>query len=175
MILILWFPAPRGQHSQSVGLRHFLVSAIEIRLITTSSAHSGFQIVGNDQFWQRLKKLEGADMSPDPGLQLFTPASLGIGVVARSQHGYEQRSFMHRALLAIVQGDFVTRPVDEQLLARTMLLAHDQVLPSPPAFVVIAETTIGITFGMCPGTLPTATAGWCAYAAAVPGGCSSNP
>src|SRR5215469_16027975 len=88
------------------------------------------------------------DVGSDPSLQLFTPASLGVGVVAGSQYGHEQGSFLHRVLLAIVKRDFVTRPVDEQLLARTMLLAHNQVLLPLPAFVVIAETTIGIPLGM---------------------------
>ena len=48
----------------------------------------------------------------------------------------------------IVERDGRTRPIDEQLLARTMLLAQHQIALAFPALVVMAEAAVPVAVGV---------------------------
>jgi hypothetical protein len=47
-----------------------------------------------------------------------------------------------------VDGDLVARPIDKQLLAGAMLLAHHYVPLAFPLLVVVAELTVAVAVGM---------------------------
>ena len=73
------------------------------------------------------KIVEGADVAPDPGWEIGGPGGLGIGVVARAEHGDEQGHRRAGAGLRIGEPERLAGVVEEQLLAGPVLLAEADV------------------------------------------------
>jgi hypothetical protein len=83
-----------------------------------------------------------------PVQKLLGTDRLGIEVAGRPEDGHEQLSFEgHHTETLVVDGDPPSGEVDEQLLARLVLLAHDHVEMKPPAPVVLAELAVGVAVG----------------------------
>ena len=96
-----------------------------------------------------FQELEGAHVGPDPGDHLLIFVGFGVGIVAGAEHRHEQRGGVDFAGLRMVKGDGRARPIDEQLLARTMFLAQDQIAFAFPPLEEFAEAAVTVAIGMC--------------------------
>ncbi len=124
--------------------RHLLIGRVQVGIITAGLGHAGLGVVGHDELGRAAEELQGVDVDPQPGLHLLIAGGLRVGVRTDAQYGDEQRSRADGTTLGIVQGDGGTRPVDEQFLARPVLLAQHHVLLAAPALVQLAEAAIAV-------------------------------
>ena len=83
-------------------------------------------------------------MGADPVGQRLAPARLGVGVARRAEHRDEQVGFVQLARHRIDDRHRVAGPVDEQLVAGQMRLAHDRRQALPPFDVDIAEARVAV-------------------------------
>jgi hypothetical protein len=102
----------------------------------------------NYQLRAAAKKLERSHVSSDPTGQLLIQRSLDIGVVAGSQHSYEQLRRVWLAGCWIVDGHGRSRPIHKQLLPWPMGLAQYQIALLLPVLVVMTETAVPIAVFM---------------------------
>ena len=88
------------------------------------------------------------DVRRDPVGQLLAGQRLGIGVAAGAEDGHEQLRLPDLAGVRVDDGQGLAGEVDEQLLARTVLLAHDHVEAALPAPVGRAEPGVLVAVGV---------------------------
>jgi len=84
----------------------------------------------------------------DPVRKILAECGVRKGVGAGAQRGYEKRSRSGFPRFAIVDRKGGTGPVNEDFVARTMLLTQHRVLLAPPALVQLAEATVAISLGL---------------------------
>ena len=87
-------------------------------------------------------------MCADPVRQRLGPARLGVGVVRRAERRDEDVRAMLHASRRIKNRHGVAGPVDEQLLAGNMRLAHRRRDALAPVAVPLAEPTVGVALGV---------------------------
>ena len=87
-------------------------------------------------------------MGGDPVHELLGHQRLGVHEV-RSAHGGDEQFGLVRHLprSGVVNGDVLAREVDEELLARLVPLAHDDVDAALPGLVVHGELGVGVPVG----------------------------
>ena len=97
-----------------------------------------------------LAAKQGAETSSDGSAQ---PQATGVGkggregVVGGAQHGQEQRRLAELAVrLEVGQG--IAGPVDEELLARLVLLAHDEIDATDPGAVALGKPGVAVALGV---------------------------
>ena len=73
-------------------LGQFLVTAVQQRFITTGTDDAGFEIVGNGDPADALKKGPSMAVSGNPSGQLFVLKRFDIGLIAGPQHRHKQVS-----------------------------------------------------------------------------------
>src|SRR5439155_1227341 len=96
-----------------------------------------------------LDVLERVDVRGEPRAQILSFTRLGIRKARRPERGDEDRRLGDRARLRIDDVDAAARVVDEELLAGTVLLAHDEIELTPPRAVEITEARVPVaTLGM---------------------------
>jgi len=84
-----------------------------------------------------------------PVQELLGGEGLGVEVVRRPGDGDEQLGVeCHLAGSLVIDGDRLAREVDEELLARPVLLAHDDVDLSPKGPIQVGELAVAVTVRM---------------------------
>jgi hypothetical protein len=129
-------------------LRHFVIRAMEIRLVTARARDAGPRIIGHEQLRGALEEIEGAHMAIDPVRESLSECCSRKGVRAGAEHGDEDRSGRSFAVFAIVDRHGVACPVHERLLAGMVLLPQHHVLIPIPALVQLAEPAIAVAIPM---------------------------
>ena len=104
--------------------RHLGVGPVDPGLVEAGLGDAGFQVVADDLARHAAKIGEGADMGADPLLQTLAPAGLGIGEVGGAEGGDEDLGGVNLTALGIDDLDCGAGVIDEQLLARDMVLPH---------------------------------------------------
>ena len=117
------------------------VRRMEIGLVPIGMEHGGLVVVG-DQAAAPRQILEGADVAPDPGWEIGRAGGLGVGVVARAEHGDEQGHRRAGAGLRIGEPERLAGVVQEQLFTGPVLLAEADVQSSGPRTVVDAVLAV---------------------------------
>src|ERR1035437_3769099 len=92
-------------------------------------------------------------MCADPIGQRLAPARLSVGVVRRAERRDKDVHAMLLASRRIKNRHGVAGPVDEQLLASKMRLAHRRRDALPPVAVPLAEPAVGIALGVLSAVL----------------------
>ena len=87
-------------------------------------------------------------MRADPTGQLLAPGSLGEGITADAQGGYEDRGLVDLAGNTVVDGTGGAGVIDKPLFAGLVLLAQGEILrPCPlPVEVAKAANMLSITY-----------------------------
>jgi hypothetical protein len=80
----------------------------------------------------------------EPVDHLLIACGLSIGIRTGAEYGNEQMRLFGGASGAAVNRDRRTCPVDEQLLARFVCLAQDDILFAAPALVELAEPAVAV-------------------------------
>jgi hypothetical protein len=84
----------------------------------------------------------------DPVLQFLTRGGFGVGVVAGSQDGDEDRSLVLRTALRVIDGDRVPSIIHKELLTRLVFLAQHHIQVPPPLLVELTEAAVGVAIRM---------------------------
>ena len=92
-------------------------------------------------------------MRADPIGQRLGPARLGVGVIGRAERRDKDVRAMLLASCRIKNRHGVAGPVDEQLLASKMRLAHRRRDALPPVAVPLAEPAVGVALGVLSAVL----------------------
>ena len=87
-------------------------------------------------------------MRADPVRQRLGPARFRIGVVRRAKRRDKDTRTMLGARDGIEYRDGIASPIDEQLLAGQMRLAHRRRDALAPGTVPLAEPAVGVAFGV---------------------------
>ena len=135
---------PGGQDRDAVMLRHLVIGAVEIRLITACPRDSGTRVVRHEQFGDALEKLEGSHMAVDPVRQIMAERRSRKGVCAGAEHGDEDRGRRDFAALAIIDRDRVSGPVDKRLLAGIVIVPEHHIPATVPPLIELAETAVAV-------------------------------
>jgi hypothetical protein len=126
---------------------HIQVGGVNVGLVAVRLGDAGLQVVRDQNLGHTAEEGEGVDVARDPVRQLLR--GVRVEVVAGAEHGDEELSDGddpgHRVddLQRLLAGE-----VDEQLLARAMLLPHDDVEVPRPLTVVVAELGVLIAVGV---------------------------
>ena len=83
-------------------------------------------------------------MAVDPVRQILAERGVGEGVGAGAEHGDEQRSGRGLAGFAVVNRDRWSGPVDEHLLAGSVVLPQHDILIPVPALIQLAEAAVAV-------------------------------
>ena len=103
------------------------------------------QVVGHQDLGHAPQRVEAVHMGADPVREGLGGDGLGVDVAGRPEGGHEDLGLKgHLVGGPVVDGKGLAREVDEQLLAGPMVLAHDQVDPTPEGAVVVAELGVGV-------------------------------
>jgi Kef-type K+ transport system membrane component KefB len=137
-----------GQNADAIVHGQLLVGRVEVRFITASATNAGASVVGDDQLGNTAQKLKRAHVSPKPVIQTLAPGGFDVGIGAGAQDGDKQRSRAHGAALGVVDGKGVAGIIDEELFARLMLVAEDDVQLAAPAAVELAEAAVAVAVGV---------------------------
>jgi hypothetical protein len=129
-------------------LRHLVIGAIEIRLVTAGPVDAGPGIIGHDQLGGSVEVLEGCHVASDPVRQVLTHGGLCKGISTGAQHGHEQRRRRNGTTVVIVDGDSGAGPIHEHFFTGAMLLAHHHVLIALPALIQLAKTAVAVAVGL---------------------------
>ena len=125
-----------------------LISRIQIRLVTVGLADGAFQIVGDDDVRATAEKVQRAHLCADPVGERLRPGRLGIGVVGRPEHRYEDLRGADLPAAGIDHRCRLPGVVDEELLSGPVGLAHDHIHATLPDAVAGTELAVGIALGM---------------------------
>src|SRR5438105_2636793 len=114
-------------------LCHFVVRAIEIRLIAARPRDAGPWIIRYQQLRGALEEIEGTHMAIDPGRKSLAERCARERVGAGAEHGNKDRSRRGLSSFSIMNRHGIAGPVHERLLAGTVLLPqHHILIPIPP-------------------------------------------
>ena len=87
-------------------------------------------------------------MRPDPVGQRLAPGRLGVGEARGAEHGDEDLGLAHHAGVGVDDRHLLARVVDEQLVARHMMLAHHRREAALELAEQIAEARVAVALGM---------------------------
>ena len=107
-----------------------------------------FQIIGDENRWTALEKLEGPDVGTDPVRGSLRPGGFRVGVATGAQHRDEDLGMADLASPPIHDLDGESGVVHEQLLAGAVLLAHHDIELACPGPILVAEPAVMETFGV---------------------------
>jgi hypothetical protein len=119
-----------------------LVGGIEIGLVAGGLVHAAWQVIRDQDLGAPAKVGEGPHVGANPIGQPLGPGGLGIGVVARPQHRDEDMRSACLARQALDDRHGLPRIVHKALLARALLLAHDQIELAGPGPVLLTEPAV---------------------------------
>src|ERR1700741_3632782 len=114
-------------------LGHFVIRAIEVRLVTACARDAGPRIIWHEQLGGALEEIEGTHMAIDPVRKALAESGSRKGIGAGAEHGDEDRRGRSPAVFALVDRYGIAGPVHERLLAGTVFLSqHHVLIPGPP-------------------------------------------
>ena len=145
--LVPGFPGPSRDDGAAVMGRELLVCPVEIGLVAVGPAHRSPEVVGNEERRAPAEELEAADVSPDPVRQRLAGQRFGIRVVARAQDGDEELGSGDHPRRSVDDRDRRPGEVEEELLAGTMLLAHDDVQAARVGPITLGEPRVAEAIG----------------------------
>ncbi len=129
--------------------RHLLEGGVHVGLVTVRPGDARSQIVADHDLVASPHEFEGVGVRGHPVQELLGGEGLGVEVVRRPGDGDEQLGVeCHLAGSLVIDGDRLAREVDEELLARPVLLAHDDVDLSPKGPIQVGELAVAVTVGM---------------------------
>ena len=133
---------PCRQHRHAVVAGEVVIARIQVRLVAIRPTDPRAQIVRDHQLRAPAEELESAHVRRRPVRQGLRPGRLGEGVVRCPEHGHEDLCLAHLTRLGVDHRHRLTRVVDEQLLAGSVLLAHHHVELPGPGPVLLAEPAV---------------------------------
>src|SRR5690348_586460 len=116
-------------------LGHFVIGAIEVRLVTACSRDARPRIIRHKQLRGALEEIKGTHMAIDPVREPLAKRCSRKSVGARAEHGDEDRGGRTFAAFAIMDRYRIAGPVHECLLAGTVLLPQYHVLTPVPTLI----------------------------------------
>ena len=122
--------------------------AVEHGLVAVRLRDPRVEIVRHQDRRDRAIELQGVHVGGDPVGQRLGGHGLGIRVVAGTQHRHEELGRADLAGLRVDDGERVAGEVEEALLARPVLLPHDEIEPALPAPVVANELRVLVAVGV---------------------------
>ena len=125
-----------------------VVGGVGVGLVAVRPAHRRTKVVRNEELATSPIELERAHVRGDPVRQRLRPRRLGIGVVRRPEHRDEDLRLAKLPGVALHDRDRLPGIVNEQLLARAVLLAHHHVELRRPRPVQLAEPAVLHPLGM---------------------------
>jgi len=120
----------------------------DLGLVAVGARDAGLQVIGHDQLRGAAEELEGVHVGREEALRALVLEDLGVGVVAGSEHGQEEGGLPLLAAACVDVRELVAGPVDEQLLAGLVRLAHDHVDAPLEGAVVLTEPGVAVTIAM---------------------------
>ena len=87
-------------------------------------------------------------MCADPIGERLRPSRLGVGIARRAKDGDEDLGRPQFAGLPVLNRHGLARVIDEEFLARPMLLPQTPIQGGPPGAIEIAKTAVLIAVGM---------------------------
>jgi hypothetical protein len=128
--------------------RHLLIGGIQVRIISAGSGDAGSGIIGNNERRHTAVILKSVDVRLNPRVHLLIASRLGIGIRTGPQDSDEQRCLPDQTAGAFVDGNRGAGPIDEQLLARLVLLPEHDIELAPPLLIMITEVAVAVTIGV---------------------------
>jgi len=129
--------------------RHLLEGGVHIGLVTVRPGDAGPKVVADHDLVTAAHEFEGVGVRGHPVQELLGGEGLREEVVRRASDRHEQLGVeCHLAAASVIDGDLLAREVDEELLAGTVHLAHDDVDASLPGPIQIGELAVAVTVGM---------------------------
>ncbi len=125
-----------------------VVGAIEVRLVVTRVPDTGFEIVGDNECRHTAEVLEHAHVGAEPVGERLRPGGFGIQEAARAKHADEQLGVAHLAGGRIDDVDRLPGVIDEDLLARLVLLTQHGIELCGPRAIENAEPRVLIPVGI---------------------------
>jgi hypothetical protein len=147
--LVAGLVGPRRDDRHAVVGRHLLVGGVHVGLVTVRPGDAGPKVVADHDLVTAAHELEGVGVRGHPVQELLGCKGLGEQVVRGACDRHEQLGVeCQRARASVIDGDLLAREVDEELLARAVHLAHDDVDASLPGPIQIGELAVAITVRM---------------------------
>src|SRR5262249_22301500 len=138
------FSRTRWHDGYAVMQRHVVIGAVQVGLVAASAIHTGARVVWNNQLRGAQVVFEGRHMATHPVAQILTERGPRQSVLPSAQNGHEQRSRRDHTGSLIVDGNGVTGPVHEHLLAGAVLLTQYNILIPAPALIQFAEAAVAV-------------------------------
>src|SRR6185437_14548823 len=123
-------------------LGEVLILGVKLRLVAMRLVYAALEIIGHDGAGDSTEALQSSHMAAQPIGQRLTPGRFGKGVITGAEHGNEDLRLAHLAGVCIGDAHGLTGVIDEQLVARPMLLAQHELLARAPLPVVLAERAV---------------------------------
>ena len=118
-------------------------------------AHPGAQIVRDNQCRHTTEEGKGTPVGADPVRQTLCPGRLSVGVIGSAEDGHKDLRLTDLARAPIHHRHGLAGIIHKQLLAGTVVLAHDHIQLALPGAVVVIKPAVLIALGMCfPVLLP---------------------
>jgi len=125
----------------------------DLGLVAVSARNARLQVVGDDQLRGAAEEREGVHVGEKEALRALVLEDLGVGVAAGPEHGQKEGGLPLLAAARVDVRELVAGPVDEELLAGLVFLAHDHVDAPLPGAVVLAEPGVGVAVGVAGAVL----------------------
>jgi hypothetical protein len=140
---------PRRDDRDAIVGCHLLVGGVHVGLVTVRPGDARTQVVADHDLVTAAHELEGVGVRGHPVQELLGGNGLREKVVRRAGDRHEQLGVeCHFSRASVIDGDLLAREVDEELLAGTVHLAHDDVDASLPGPIQIGKLAVAITVGM---------------------------
>ena len=134
----------RGHDHAAVVGGELGVGRRDLGLVAVGLLHAGLQVVGHDELGGAAEVFEGAGVGIEEALRALVRVGAREGVVREAQHGEEEVRLPDLAGLGVCVRQRVAGPVDEQLLAGAVVLAHDHVDAAPPGAVTLGIPGVAV-------------------------------
>src|SRR5580658_7927908 len=143
--LVAWFSRSGWQNGHAIMRRHLLIGSVEVRFVAAGAIHAGTWVIWNDEARRALAVFEGGHVTLYPVAQVLAQSGPCKGIGAGPENGDEQGSRCDFVGSPVIEGNRVTGPVDEQLLAGAMLLAQHYILIARPALVQLTQAAVAVS------------------------------
>ena len=141
--LVAWAVGAGGDDGHRVVRGHLLEGGVDVGLVAMGGRHRALQVVGHDDLGGTAEGLERVDVAGDPVLERLAAQRLGEQVAGRTEHRDEELGVEgDGGARRLVDRDGHPGEVDEELLARSVVLAHDHVDVPAPLSVEVGELAV---------------------------------
>src|SRR5664280_1750233 len=145
---ILWLSYPCRDDRGTVVDRHILIGGIEVGFIPAGVGDACFGVVGRGDHGYCPHELKRVDMGAYPGVEFQGEYRFGVGIVARPQCGHKEVCRGDLTGYGIMDGDCISRIVDEEFFSRLVVLTERDVERFFPVTVSQTELAVLIAIGV---------------------------